>query len=99
MQHSPLGLRCSYSAARQKKQDLSSSDAASTAYSKCLLEVRTRRYVPLSQSTVEFIHRTVSDYIKENFVWSRLEYAIRAGGSQLYRHSGTAFEGTERRCS
>lgn len=39
------------------------------AYSKCLLEVKKRRYVPLARSPVEFIHRTVADYLK-NSSWS-----------------------------
>ena len=32
---------------------------------RCLVEVRRRRYVPLSRSPVEFIHRTVADYLKQ----------------------------------
>jgi hypothetical protein len=37
-----------------------------SAYSKCLLEVRRRRYCPLGRSPVEFIHRTVGDYLRDD---------------------------------
>jgi hypothetical protein len=42
-----------------------------SAYSKCLFEIRRKRYVPLAHCQVEVIHRTVNDYLHTPQVWNR----------------------------